>query len=134
MNKEGECKIADFGMAVKIKSDSEDRFSKTEGNLYFYPPEFCDGTENKSFAFKPVDVWAFGVTIYTCIYKKLPFLPENPINYLELFKLINEAKVNYDGVNISKEMKTLLGMILEKDPKKRLTAKQIRDYPWLHIS
>ena len=91
LNKEGVCKIADFGMGIKLKKD-EDKFSKTEGNLYFYPPEFCDGKEHKIFSYKPVDVWDFGVTIYTCISKKLPFLPENPNNILELFKMINEAK------------------------------------------
>lgn len=86
----GKAKIADLGTSMKIAS--EDKFSKTEGNLYFYPPEFCDGTEKKSFAFKPVDIWAFGVTLYTCIFLKLPFMPSNSSNFVELFKLINEAK------------------------------------------
>lgn len=36
-----ECKLIDFGTAIRIKH--EDKFTKTEGNLFFYPPEFCDG-------------------------------------------------------------------------------------------
>lgn len=91
LDKDGRCKIADFGMAVKLKSDNE-MFSKTEGNIYFFPPEFCDGKENKIFSYKPVDIWAFGVTIYTCIFKKLPFLPKVPNNYIELLKIISEAR------------------------------------------
>jgi serine/threonine protein kinase len=131
LNKEGECKIADFGMALKLKG--EDKYSKTEGNLFFYPPEFCDGKEKKVFGYKPVDVWALGVTIYTCIFKRLPFLPDNHNNVMELFRMINTAKVNYnrEGIKISNEMKELLGHILEKDPKKRYTARQIAEDPWL---
>jgi [calcium/calmodulin-dependent protein kinase] kinase len=126
-------KICDFGMAIKL-NENGDKFSKTEGNLFFYPPEFCNGKENKIFSYKPVDVWALGVTIYTVIFKCLPFLPENVNNVIELFRLINEANVDYEknGVKISKEMKELLMKIFEKDPNKRFTAKQIVEYKWLN--
>ena len=55
-------------------------------------------------------------------------------NIIGLFKLINECKVNYNknGIKISDDMKKLLGHILEKDPKKRYTAKQISEDHWLN--
>ena len=120
-------------MAIKL-NENGDKFSKTEGNLFFYPPEFCSGKENKIFSYKPVDVWALGVTIYTVIFKCLPFLPENVNNVIELFRLINEADVDYEknGVKISKEMKNLLMKIFEKDPDKRYTAKDIVQDKWLN--
>lgn len=90
INNEGKCKIGDLGMSLKI--GLKDTFTKTEGNLYFYPPEFCEEKEDRSFALKPVDIWAFGVTIYTCIYKHLPFVPSSSSNPLELFKMIIEEK------------------------------------------
>lgn len=90
INSDGKCKIGDLGMAIKI--ENKDSYTKTEGNLYFYPPEFCDEKEDQSFSLKPVDIWAFGVTIYTCIFKKLPFVPNGTSNPLELFKIISEAK------------------------------------------
>ena len=136
IDKNGNCKIADFGCSIKLKNNQADLFSKTEGNMYFFPPEFVDGKSKKQFGYKPVDIWAFGVSMYTCIFKSLPFLPENRENIVELFKEIREAKFDYNknGVNISKDMETLLGHILDKDPNKRFTAKDIVEYPWLNIN
>lgn len=53
--------------------------------MYFYPPEFVD-EKKKLFSYKPVDILAFGFTIYTCVIKILSFLPENRENIVELFK------------------------------------------------
>ena len=133
IDKNGHCKIADFGCSIKLKNGQADVFTKTEGNMYFFPPEFVDGKSKKQFGYKPVDVWAFGVSIYTCIFKTLPFLPENRENVVELFKEIREAKFDFkrNGIKISKEMETLLSHILDKDPIKRFTAKDILEYPWL---
>ena len=133
IDKDGHCKIADFGCSIKLKTGNE-LFSKTEGNMYFYPPEFVDGKSKKLFSYKPVDIWAFGVTIYTCIYKILPFLPENRENVVELFKEIREAKFDFNknGIKISRNMEDLLNCIFEKDPNKRFTAKDIVEYPWLN--
>ena len=133
IDKNGHCKLADFGCSIKLKNNQPDLFSKTEGNMYFFPPEFVDGKSKKQFGYKPVDIWAFGVSIYTCIFKSLPFLPENRENVVELFKEIREAKFDYNknGIKISKDMEILLGHILDKDPNKRFTAKDIVEYPWL---
>ena len=134
IDKNGHCKIADFGCSIKLKDGQPDLFTKTEGNMYFFPPEFVDGKSKKQFGYKPVDIWAFGVSIYTCIFKTLPFLPENRENVVELFKEIREAKFDYNknGIKISKDMEILLSHILEKDPQKRFTAKDIVEYPWLN--
>ena len=134
IDKNGHCKIADFGCSIKLNDGQPDLFTKTEGNMYFFPPEFVDGKSKKQFGYKPVDIWAFGVSIYTCIFKSLPFLPENRENVVELFKEIREANFDYNknGIKISKEMETLLSHILEKDPLKRFTAKDIVEYPWLN--
>ena len=134
IDKNGHCKLADFGCSIKLKNNQPDLFSKTEGNMYFFPPEFVDGKSKKQFGYKPVDIWAFGVSIYTCIFKSLPFLPENRENVVELFKEIREAKFDYNknGIKISKEMEKLLGHILDKDPNKRFTAKDIVEYSWIN--
>lgn len=45
-------------------------------------------------------------------------------------------RINYerDGIKISKGLRTLLEHILEKNPKKRYTAKEIVEYPWLNTN
>ena len=134
IDKNGHCKIADFGCSIKLKNGQPDLFTKTEGNMYFFPPEFVDGKSKKQFGYKPVDIWALGVSIYTCIFKSLPFLPENRENVVELFTEIREAKFDFNrnGIKISKDMEILLLHILDKDPQRRFTAKDIVEYPWLN--
>jgi serine/threonine protein kinase len=89
IDEQGNVKLSDFSIACIF--EKEDKFSKTDGNLYFYPPECCvEG--KKIFACKPIDVWAIGVTIYVAAFKKLPFLPQTPSNVLELFRIIEAAK------------------------------------------
>ena len=39
---------------MKIKQP--DLFSKIEGNIYFFPPEFVDGKSKKQIGYKPVDI------------------------------------------------------------------------------
>ena len=88
-NKSNYNNIADFSVSNKL--DGEDKLTKTEGNLYFYPPECCQG-KTDFFAGKPVDIWALGVTIYVITFQKLPFMPKNISNLLELFELISKAE------------------------------------------
>ena len=56
IDKNGHCKIADFGCSIKLKNGQPDLFTKTEGNMYFFPPEFVDGKSKKQFGYKPVDI------------------------------------------------------------------------------
>jgi len=136
LGKDGHCKLADFGNSLRINEDDNENFLRTQGNIYFFPPELVEEKEKdkKNIDYKPVDIWTFGVSIYTCIYKCLPFVPENRDNIVELFKSISNANINYNknGVNISDNMKTLLQHLLEKDPEKRFTSNDIVNYPWLN--
>lgn len=50
----------------------------------------------------------------------------------KIFIYNNRIDYNKDGIKISKEMKGLLEKILERDPKKRLTAKEISEDKWLN--
>ena len=138
LGKDGKCKLADFGNSMRINEGDKDNFIRTQGNIYFFPPELVEEKEKekeekKSIDYKPVDIWMLGVSIYTCIYKCLPFVPEVRDNIIEFFKEISNANSDYkkNGINISDEMKTLLEHILEKDPEKRFTADDILNYPWL---
>ena len=138
LGKDGHCKLADFGNSLRINEDENENFLRTQGNIYFFPPELVEEKEKekekKNIDYKPVDIWTLGVSIYTCIYKCLPFVPENRENIVELFKSISNANIDYNknGVNISDDMKTLLQHLLEKDPEKRFTANDIVNYPWLN--
>ena len=134
LGKDGKCKLSDFGSSLRM-NEPEDNILRTQGNIYFFPPELVEDKEKekKSIDYKAVDIWDFGISIYTYIFKRLPFMPENRENIVELFKEITEGNFDYNknGITISEEMRQLLNRIFEKDPEKRFTADDIVNYPWL---
>lgn len=115
--------LTDFSIASQITGD--DIFTKTEGNNYFYSPELCQGI--KTFATKPVDIWAYGVCAYIMIYNKLPIMPKNKLNMIELFSLIKKGDIKYPKPNheVSEELLNLVKRCLEANPKKRITASEL---------
>ena len=135
LGKDGKLKLSDFGSSLRM-NEPEDNILRTQGNIYFFPPELVEDKEKekKSIDYKAVDIWDLGISIYTYIFKCLPFMPENRENIVELFKAITESNFDFNknGVTISEEMKKLLTHLFEKDPEKRFTADDIVNYPWLN--
>jgi tRNA A-37 threonylcarbamoyl transferase component Bud32 len=118
-------RLSDFSLAADIKG--KDEFKKTEGNLYFYSPELCQG--KKSFEAKPCDIWAYGVCAYLMIYHELPIMPANKNNTLELLGLIKEGKVDYaknlNNKYYSEDLIKFVKQCLVADPLTRLTSNQL---------
>ena len=135
LGKDGKLKLSDFGSSLRM-NEPEDNILRTQGNIYFFPPELVEDKEKekKSIDYKAVDIWDLGISIYTYIFKCLPFMTENRENIVELFKAITESNFDFNknGVTISEEMKKLLMHLFEKDPEKRFTADDIVNYPWLN--
>ena len=135
LGKDGKLKLSDFGSSLRM-NEPDDNILRTQGNIYFFPPELVEDKEKekKSIDYKAVDIWDLGISIYTYIFKCLPFMPENRENIVELFKAITESNFDFNknGVIISEEMKKLLMHLFEKDPEKRFTADDIVNYPWLN--
>ena len=82
----------------------------------------------------PLDIWALGITLYALIYLKLPFTSNNKATYLDLIEKICNEKVPLfeDKRKISYELKELLLSLLQKDPLKRPTAKDLINNQWLN--
>ena len=123
LGKDGKLKLSDFGSSLRM-NEPEDNILRTQGNIYFFPPELVEDKEKekKSIDYKAVDIWDLGISIYTYIFKCLPFMPENRENIVELFKAITDSNFDFNknGVTISEEMKKLLMHLFEKDPEKDL--------------
>ena len=97
LGKDGKCKLADFGNSLRINEGDNDNFIRTQGNIYFFPPELVEEKEKekKAIDYKPVDIWMLGVSIYTCIFKCLPFVPDVRDNVIELFQEISIANFDF---------------------------------------
>lgn len=77
---EDRAQIADFTCALRIPRDNPNfLIGGEEGTIVFMAPE----SVNASYLPKPIDVWALGVTIYACVYKRLPFFILNREEYFK---------------------------------------------------
>ena len=102
--------------AINMSSRHSSGFlQKTEGTLYFYAPEMCS-VEAKTFSGYAADLWAAGVCLHIFTTGKLPFFALNPS---DLFDIIVQNEIQYDNLDLSNDLKSLLRMLLTKDPQTR---------------
>lgn len=72
-------------------------------------------------------MWSAGVVLYALLYGTVPFKANN---MQDLHKLILQAKYNLKD-EITENAKNLLRALLEPDPAKRYTIKQVLQHPWM---
>jgi 5'-AMP-activated protein kinase catalytic alpha subunit len=117
-------KIADFGLS-NMMTDGE--FLRTScGSPNYAAPEVISG---KLYAGPEVDVWSCGVILYALLCGTLPFDDEHVPT---LFRKIKSGLfsvpdyLNRSSVNLVKRM-------LQVDPIKRATIKDVREHEWFKI-
>mmetsp|Transcript_14633 Transcript_14633/g.37275 ORF Transcript_14633/g.37275 Transcript_14633/m.37275 type:complete len:342 (-) Transcript_14633:188-1213(-) len=117
-------KIADFGFS---KNFGEEKLMTSCGSPGYVAPEVltCESYDNS------VDMWSVGVIMYILLCGSPPFYADNAP---ALFKKIMEVQYDFDDPTweeISKEAKDLISGLLVKDPKKRFSAQECRENPWV---
>jgi len=121
-----ELKVGDFGLATKLEFEG-DRKRTICGTPNYIAPEILDGKQGHSYE---VDIWSFGVIIYTLIIGKPPF-EANDVK--STYKRIKNRIFNYpDNFAISANAKSLIDNILNLDPTKRPTLDEIGNHAFFH--
>ncbi|XP_070688709.1 5'-AMP-activated protein kinase catalytic subunit alpha-2 [Pempheris klunzingeri] len=114
-------KIADFGLS-NMMSDGE--FLRTScGSPNYAAPEVISG---RLYAGPEVDIWSCGVILYALLCGTLPFDDEHVPT---LFKKIRGG-VFYIPEYLTRSVASLLMLMLQVDPLKRATIKDIREHEW----
>ena len=114
-------KIGDFGLATKIDFYGEKKKTIC-GTPNYIAPEIL---ESKGHSYE-VDVWSFGVIVYTLVYGRPPFESKD---VKDTYKKIKECTFSFpDHVNTSSQFKYLVSSILQKDPHKRPTVKELKGF------
>ena len=141
--------------------DEDVELAKTVGTPAFYAPELCDPDlfdPRKNSSRPPItaqiDVWALGVTLYAMIFGRLPFYDSNEFAMYEKIARhevfisskrlrgvddehqipVNSNKredhiVEYEDVD--ETLKDLLKRLLDKNPSKRITLREVKHHPWV---
>ena len=142
LDKNNVCKITDFNVSSILENLDDDNIERKICSAdHFRPPEVCDipnklgdkeqiNNKKPDLKGKPVDIWALGITAYILSYNKFPFESKTN-NIFELYKKINEAKVEFPKFPKRKPiLKHFIKKCLEKDPNKRITIECLLRFPF----
>lgn len=132
----GELKVCDFGSAHLLAMPQHEHSGGTY--VYWAPENFGQDpqTVKSDLAFgKEADMFAFGCILYICLYGVHPFDPWNDASEVEICHRIQKGEWKFvDELSpyVSPLAKDLVIRLLEPDPKKRITAAQVMQHPWIH--
>jgi hypothetical protein len=115
-------RVVDFGLS-KSFSKANPFLQTTCGSPAYVSPEIIREEPYTAAS----DVWASGVLLYAMVCGSLPFDGDNLSAMLQAVLSANPVLPGH----ISPELRGLLGRLLMKDAKSRITVRQILDHPWL---
>ncbi|XP_057516661.1 calcium-dependent protein kinase 10-like [Amaranthus tricolor] len=117
-------KAIDFGLSVFFRPG--ERFTEIVGSPYYMAPEVLRRNYGPE-----VDVWSAGVILYILLCGVPPFWAETEQGVaLAILRGVLDFK-REPWPQISETAKSLVKQMLDPDPKKRLTAQQVLEHPWI---
>jgi len=127
LNEFNELKIIDFGLS-NFYFGKEKLLRTPCGSPCYASPEMILGKDYDGYN---IDIWSSGIILYAMLCGYLPFEEgDDTMNNNFLFKNIVECKVEYPEEFISPMAKDLLQKIIVREPKNRITIKQIKKHPF----
>jgi calcium-dependent protein kinase len=135
----GEIKLIDFGLATKYQSEEYANLTDTVGTLYSMAPQVLEGS---GYDFK-ADLWSVGVVTYILLSRMQPFWgPMTQMSWPKRRRIMMDLilKCQYapmkEGVwdSISAHAKGFVGSLLQYDPKLRPTASEALTSNWIQSS
>ena len=126
MDDQGYLKLADFGMAKKLKGD--EKAMSFCGTPEYLAPEIITMEGHDKMA----DWWSFGILLFEMLCGLPPFYVEN---LDKMYELIKNSSVKFPRrITVSEEAKDVIRKLLEKNPKKRLGSQsgieEIKSHPF----
>ncbi|XP_028784902.1 calcium-dependent protein kinase 20-like [Neltuma alba] len=120
---ESQLKTIDFGLSVFFRPG--ETFTDVVGSPYYVAPEVL-----RKFYGQECDVWSAGVIIYILLSGVPPFWDETELGIFDQVLKGELDLVSEPWPSISASAKDLLRKMLVRDPKKRLSAREVLCHPW----
>lgn len=120
-------KLGDFGLASRIEFPGDKRKTIC-GTPNYIAPEIL---ESKGHSYE-VDTWSFGIIMYTLTFGRPPFESKD---VKETYKKIKAISYSFpEGNSASPSLKNLITSILQREPHKRPTLKDIKEHEFFRGS
>lgn len=139
LSKDGDLKVADFGLAALFKKDNEIRLCNTVcGSPPYIAPEVVTGKRVKKvdilesgYAPNMADVWSCGVVLFVLLVGNTPW-DEPTLRSYEFKEYVETGGRTSDELwqKLSLGVQSLLRGMLKLDPKERFTLEEVRRHPW----
>eukprot|EP00760_Papus_ankaliazontas_P011822 PhM_4_TR1505/c0_g1_i1/m.45899 len=121
-------KLGDFGCASRVRDS--DAVTRLMGTPAFFPPE---ATSESIWAYS-MDMWAFGITLYSLLFGSLPFQGEGVLSYhSDVVARKVEVPTMYprSRVLLNDKLHEVLTRLLAQSPEERMTVSELCDHTWL---
>ncbi|KAL7231839.1 hypothetical protein ACSBR2_009967 [Camellia fascicularis] len=123
-DEDSQLKAIDFGLSDFVKPD--ERLNDIVGSAYYVAPEVL----HRSYSTE-ADVWSIGVIAYILLCGSRPFWARTESG---IFRAVLKADPSFDEPpwpSLSSGAKDFIKRLLNKDPRKRMTAAQALSHPWI---
>eukprot|EP00835_Amoeboradix_gromovi_P000333 NODE_11_length_46995_cov_0.451872.p16 type:complete len:315 gc:universal NODE_11_length_46995_cov_0.451872:45128-44184(-) len=129
LNSDGHFKLSDFGVSGETVNSVANTFVGT--SLYMAPERI----QGKPYA-SQADSWSLGLMMIELFTGQFPFQTHPPMAVFELIQVILHEDIFKTIQSIAKTPKEVmmfdfLSQSLQKQPKERLTPKQLLNHPWV---
>uniref|UniRef100_A0A1I8A8Q2 non-specific serine/threonine protein kinase n=1 Tax=Steinernema glaseri TaxID=37863 RepID=A0A1I8A8Q2_9BILA len=118
-------KLIDFGLCANPRKGLNNSLSTCCGSPAYAAPELIQGLAYRG---DEVDIWSMGVLLYTLLCGALPFEDNN---MQTLYRKIIRG-VYQEPEFLSTNSRNLLSSMLQVNPKKRITIKDLLLHPWMN--
>ncbi|KAM7510362.1 hypothetical protein LguiB_009237 [Lonicera macranthoides] len=126
-DEDSQLKAIDFGLSDFVKPD--EKLNDIVGSAYYVAPEVL----HRSYSTE-ADVWSIGVIAYILLCGSRPFWARTESG---IFRAVLKADPSFEELpwpSLSSEAKDFVKLLLNKDPRKRMTAAQALSHPWIRIN
>lgn len=126
-DEESPIKLIDFGLARRHRHNVDCNMSSLRGTVYYLSPEVLNCNYST-----PTDIWSTGVVAYLLLCGYPPF---NGNNDCEIYASIARGDLEFPAdigwTNKSPECIDFIKGLLQRDPRRRLTAQEALIHPWI---